>query len=320
MVGVILDLTERKAAERALADEAARRRILVDQSRDGIVTLDQKGKVFESNQRFADMLGYTPEEMKDLHVWDWEAVATREQLENMISSVNEGGDYFETRHRRKDGSLLDVEISTNASVFSGGKLIFCVVRDISEKKAAARAILERETRFRALIQNSSDIIRVLNRDGKITYESDSSVRILGYPEGSLIGKDPMDYIHPDDLLRVRQDLVEVFDRINSGSPTEFRIRKADGTYIWVESIGNNLLDVPGVNGIVVTTRPIQQRKEAEDALRESEQRLRLALEGADAGFWDWHLPSGTAVFSDRYYTMLGYEPGSFRQPSIPGPD
>jgi PAS domain S-box-containing protein len=431
-----MDITDRKQAEQALADEAARRRILVDQSRDGIVTLDQEGRVFEANQRFADMLGYTPGEMKDLHVWDWEAVATKEQLEDMISSVDEVGDHFETRHRRKDGTLLDVEISTNAAVFSGQKLIFCVVRDISDKKDAARAleaseqkfrslveyalevifildlegkilfsntaaarileagtpvelvgrnaiefvapesledalrdfeevakghdaylarykiitakgkeifvesigkvityegkpanllslrdvtariraeeaVRQNETRFSALIQNSSDIIRVLDREGKITFESDSAERILGYPQGSLIGKDPMDYIHPDDLARVKEDLAEVFDRINSGIPTEFRIRKADGTYIWVESIGNNLLDVPGVNGIVVTTRPIQQRKEAEDALRESEERLRLSLEGADAGFWDWHLPSNTAVFSDRYYTMIGYEPGEF---------
>ena len=436
IVGVILDLTERKAAERLLAEEAARRRILVDQSRDGIVTLDQDGKVFEANQRFADMLGYTPDEMKDLHVWDWEAVATKEQLEGMIGSVDEGGDHFESSHRRKDGTLFDVDISTNAAVFSGRKLIFCVVRDISDKKAAARAleaseqkfrslveyaleiifildlqgnilfsnaaaaralgvdtpeeltgrnameflapesrkdairdfeevaqghdaylarykvitakgteiyvesigkvityegkpanlvslrdvtariraeeaVRQNETRFSALIQNSSDIIRVLDRDGKITYESDSAERILGYPRGSLIGKDPMDYIHPDDLEFVRQDLQGVFDQTNSGIPTEFRIRKADGGYIWVEAIANNLLDVPGVNGIVVTTRPIQQRKEAEDAIRKSEQRLRLALEGADAGFWDWDLPSGKAVFSDRFYTMLGYEPREF---------
>ncbi|MDD4137582.1 MAG: histidine kinase dimerization/phosphoacceptor domain -containing protein, partial [Methanoregula sp.] len=111
--------------------------------------------------------------------------------------------------------------------------------------------------------------------------------------------------------RVKKELQDVLDRTNSGIPTEFRIRKADGEYIWVDAIGLNLLDVPGVNGIVVTTRPIQQRKLIEQALSESEERLRLALEGADAAFWDLHLPSGKAVFSDRFYTMIGYEPGAF---------
>ena len=311
MVGVILDLTERKAAERALAEEAIRHRILIDQSRDGIVTLDQDGKVFESNKQFADMLGYSMEEMKGLHVWDWEAVATKDQVQVMLNNADSMGDHFETRHRRKDGSLLDVEISTNGAVFTGKKLIFCVVRDISEKKTVQRKLEERENRFRALIQNSSDIIRVLDQNGRITYESDSAQRILGYSSEYMIGKDPREFIHPDDRARVTQDLQGVYDRTNSGLPTEFRIRKADGEYIWVDSIGNNLLDIPGVNGVVITTRPIQQRKEAEQALSQSEERLRLALEGADAGFWDWHLPSGKAVFSDRYYTMIGYEPGEF---------
>ena len=145
----------------------------------------------------------------------------------------------------------------------------------------------------------------------ILYESPSSGRILGYPPGYLIGRNPLEYIHPDDLERVTADFREVIDKTNPGTPTEFRMRTADGNYIWVDSIGMNLLDVPGVNGMVITTRPIQQRKEVEQALSESEERLRLALEGAGAAFWDWHLPTGRAVFSDRFYSMLGYEPGGF---------
>lgn len=310
-VSVVRDITEQKTVERALNDAATRRRILIDQSRDGIVTLDHTGKVFEANQRFADMLGYPVEEMKDLHVWDWDASIEPDQLQEMVRSVDAKGDHFETRHHRKDGSVLEVEISTNAADFAGEKLIFCVVRDITEKKAARRALEESETRFRALIQNSSDIIRILDPDGRIIYESPSSERILGYPPGHQIGRDPMEDIHPDDLESVKNDMREVFDKTNLGIPTEFRIRKADGAYIWVDSLASNLLDVPGINGIVVTTRPIQQRKEAEAALQESEERLRLALDGAGAAFWEWHLPSGKTVFSDRFYTMLGYSPGEF---------
>ncbi len=62
---------------------------------------------------------------------------------------------------------------------------------------------------------------------------------------------------------------------------------------------------------MITTRPIQQRKEAEQALNESEERLRLALEGADIASWDWDLASGNVIFSNRFYTMLGYKPGEF---------
>jgi PAS domain-containing protein len=74
------DITERKKAEQALADEATRRRILVDHSLDGIVVLDENGKVYEANRRFGDMLGYCPEEVRELRVWDWDTQWPREQL------------------------------------------------------------------------------------------------------------------------------------------------------------------------------------------------------------------------------------------------
>ncbi|MBU1356002.1 MAG: PAS domain S-box protein [Candidatus Edwardsbacteria bacterium] len=134
LVESFVDISELKQAELALNAEAIRRRILIDQSRDGIVVLAQDGSVYESNRRFAEMLGFLPEEIKQLHVWDWEFQHTREQVIDMIRNVDETGDFFETRHRRKDGTIFDVEISTNGAIFEGDKLIFCVCRDSTERK------------------------------------------------------------------------------------------------------------------------------------------------------------------------------------------
>jgi hypothetical protein len=128
LVGFAQDITERRQAEEALAEEAIRRRILVEQSRDGIVVLDQTGKVYEANQRYAEMLGYSAEEVRELYVWDWDAHWSREELLEMLQLVDATGDHFETRHRRKDGTFLDVEISTNGAVLRGRKLVFCVSR------------------------------------------------------------------------------------------------------------------------------------------------------------------------------------------------
>ncbi|MBI4774171.1 MAG: PAS domain S-box protein [Deltaproteobacteria bacterium] len=132
--GTFQDITERKEAEEALKDEAMRRRVLFEQSRDGIVVIDQNGKVYESNRQYAGMLGYSMEEMHQLHVWDWDVQWTRDQLMEMVRAVDASGDHFETRNRRKDGSLIDVEISTNAARFADGKLVFCVCRDITGRK------------------------------------------------------------------------------------------------------------------------------------------------------------------------------------------
>ncbi len=134
VIGHLKDITERKEAEEFLKDEISRRRMLVEQSRDGIVVLDLNGKVFEANQQYAHMLGYSMEEVQQLYIWDWDTQFTKEQLLGMIEAVDETGDHFETRHRRKDGTLCDMEISTNGAVYRGQKLIFCICRDITERK------------------------------------------------------------------------------------------------------------------------------------------------------------------------------------------
>ena len=112
----------------------------MEQSRDGIVVIGKDGGVYESNRRFAEMLGYSIEEVCNLHVWDWEFQFTREQVLGMVQTVDENGDNFETKHRRKDGTIYDVEISSNAAVFAGEKMILCVCRDITERKQAEEAL------------------------------------------------------------------------------------------------------------------------------------------------------------------------------------
>ena len=135
-VTALRDITARKQAEQIFRDEMVQRHILVDQSRDGIVILDQQGKVYEANQRFAAMLGYTVEETAQLHVWDWDAQWSKDRLLEMIRDVDRAGDHFETVHKRKDGAIYDVEISTNGAIYRGKKLIFCVCRDITQRKRA----------------------------------------------------------------------------------------------------------------------------------------------------------------------------------------
>ena len=141
-VGHVKEITERILAEDMQRDEIARRRILVEQSRDGIVVLDRKGRVYEANDEYARMLGYSLEEVYQLHIWDWDVEYTRDQLLAMIAEVTDAGAHFQTRHRRKDGSFCDVEISSNGAVIGGKKLVFCVCRDITEKKSMENQLRE----------------------------------------------------------------------------------------------------------------------------------------------------------------------------------
>ncbi|MBL9129080.1 MAG: PAS domain S-box protein, partial [Verrucomicrobiales bacterium] len=133
VIGVVTDVTERHNAEQRLASEATRRRILIEGSRDGIVVLDRLGGVVETNSRFAEMLGRSVEEVNRMHAWEWDCRWTREEVLRAIVRDTAGAQ-FETRHRRKDGSEYDVEISTNGAELDGELLVFCLCRDISGRK------------------------------------------------------------------------------------------------------------------------------------------------------------------------------------------
>ncbi|MEZ4550884.1 MAG: PAS domain S-box protein [Desulfobacterales bacterium] len=131
-----------------LKDEVNWRRLLIEESRDAIVILDQNAKVYDANSRFADMLGYSKEEVYQLHAWDWDVLLEKDQIMELAKGVDAAGHHFETQHRRKDGRVIDVELSNNGAVYRGQKLIFCICRDISERKQAEKQREELIARLR----------------------------------------------------------------------------------------------------------------------------------------------------------------------------
>ena len=126
---------------------------------------------------------------------------------------------------------------------------------------------EGEARFRALVQNSFDIITIHDSNGVTIYESPAASRILGYPPGTLMGKTPFETLHPKDVARAR----EAFDALLRGevstAPVLMRFRHADGSWIHLEALGNNLLEHPGIRGIVLTSRDVTERKRAEERVQ-----------------------------------------------------
>ncbi len=181
-------------------------------------------------------------------------------------------------------------------------------KEIQGHQMTQEALRASEVRFRSLIQNSSDIVRILDKSRLIIYNSPSSEKILGYPDSSVIAKSPFGFIHPDDLDRVRNDLDSVFNNKNTGAPTEYRIKKADGEYLDVESVGVNMIGVPGVDGIVTTTRAITERKRAEDVIRASEQKFRGLVENISDGVWELDKNLAFTYMSPKSFDMIGYRP------------
>lgn len=128
------------------------------------------------------------------------------------------------------------------------------------------ALLQSEQKFRSLVQNTADIITVINADGTIRYVSPQVQRALGYDPEALIGKNLSELIHPDELDRAARLLTNAVRKRDATVSGDFRIQHARGYWLYLETLGNNLTDTPGVNGIILTSRDISERWMLEEQL------------------------------------------------------
>jgi PAS domain S-box-containing protein len=143
----------------------------------------------------------------------------------------------------------------------------------------------REEWFRALVENAAELITVIDAQGTILYESLSGERTLGYAPGELVGRNALEFIHPDDRETADGALRGILSQPGASRRVDLRLRAVDGTWRVVDVIGHNLLGNPAVRGIVLTSRDVTDRKRMEQALRESEAKLQAALDAAPFEFW-----------------------------------
>ncbi len=196
---------------------------------------------------------------------------------------------FETQITRLDHTKIWIRSKAHAIRDEKGKLVAYegVLEDITDNKRAEDAIRTSEERFRSLVQNASDLISILDAEGKVLYHSPASLSLLGFSPSDRIGKPGFEAIHPHDRPHVQGLFDELIRNPRESQRAEYRMRHNDGSWRVLESKITNLLDNSAVSGVVINSRDITDRKRAEDQL------LHDALHDALTG-----LPNRT-LFMDR---------------------
>jgi diguanylate cyclase (GGDEF)-like protein/PAS domain S-box-containing protein len=279
-IGSLRDITRNKQAEDALARLAA----IVNFSRDAILSLDLESVIQTWNPAAEKLYGYTAAEMVGRPLVALLPPDKREAAGTRVAQVLDGIilPVFETEHLRKGGGVFPVSVVASPIKDAQGRVVgdSAIVRDITGQKRAHEALMESENRFRALLQNSNDIITLTDRAGIVLYDSPGVTELLGVTPEQRLGCDSLQWIHPDDLSYLRMVHDELLCAPGSRLRAQLRVRHADGSWRWCDSWATNLLDEPGLRAVVVSCRDITELKGVETALRESEQRYRKLFEDA----------------------------------------
>ena len=267
LTGASFDITERTRAEEALRQSEQHFRSLIEGALDLVAILDADGTYGYVSPSHEQASGFRPEELVGENGLDFlhpdDVPHMRQLLAEVIRShqLSASGEF---RFRHKDGSWHVVE-----GVFRdllddpvvGGILVNA--RDVTDRKRAEEAAQRRERRFRALIEQSQDLVSINDRDGTYLYVNPAHVAVCGFKPDERVGRNAFDLLHPDDVQKLVPVLAEAIRTGVREATVEYRLRHKDGSWHAFEGLALNLLDDPDVAGILITGRDITERKRAE---------------------------------------------------------
>jgi PAS domain S-box-containing protein len=179
------------------------------------------------------------------------------------------------------------------------------IRQLVRRTSVEGMLQQNETWFQTIIRHSDEIITLLNRDGVIIYSSPPIQPMLGYKPAGMTGKKFMDYIHPDDVSAAKQEFSMAFEKDHTRNPLRYRVLKSDGSYLQVESVITSLLDVPEIQGAMMTTRDITGWTQAEHVLQTSIARYHRAERLARCGYWEQKTGTGNVTLSEGAKALFG---------------
>jgi PAS domain S-box-containing protein len=311
------DITEQKEAEQKIIDSEITYRSIINSVEEAIYIQDEAGKFLDVNLAVEKMYGYNRDEIIGKNP-EFLSAPDKNDLKKVVKAVNSAFKgtprSFEFWGLKKDGTVFPKEVSLSSGMYYGKKVVIAVARDITERKKAEEAEKSLQKQLRAVLDTVPSYIFAKDYDGKFLMVNKSLADLFKATPEEVVGKTDADYGATKDQI----DWYVTADRqvIDSGKPLlikEERVLRKDGSLGWFQT--NKVpykhpgIDKPAILGVAVD---ITERKKAEEALKESEERLRLAMTVTKQGWFDLNLQTGEIEVSSEYARMLGFEPSEFR--------
>ncbi|MEJ2053987.1 MAG: PAS domain S-box protein, partial [Calditrichaceae bacterium] len=311
MFGTIQDITERKTAEEALRISEERYRKVLNRVREIIFETDAEGNWTFLNPAWKKITGYDITEsigksfLEYIHPDDRKL--TMAKFEPLIKKKTEFYRH-QVRYLSKTGDTIWMEVHVTLIINEDGSLAGATgtLNDITERKKVEQALADSEERFRVLVQAAAQAVWETNSSGMVLNDSPTWRNYTGQSRKEFIGYGWRNAIHPGDRESVDR---QWFKAIASGRDhyIEYRIHSQDGEWRWTNEIAAPVRDENGrIIKWVGMNLDITNRKNIENELRKSEERLELALQGADLGLWDWNIKTGRVIYNKQWAEMLGF--------------
>lgn len=319
---LVTDVSEIKRAQLALRESEERFRLTVDEAPIGMALVARDGRFVRVNRALCDIVGYTADELTGLSFQDITHPADLDADLALVERLARGEIpryQLAKRYLRKDGTIVDVMLSASAVRDRDGapRYFIAQVEDVTEQKRLEDELRLAEATASGIVATSADAIISTDEHQSITMFNNAAEQIFGWSAAEVLGA-PLYTLIPERFRVTHRRHVAAFDAgaelargmAERRAKTIVGLRKNGAEFPADASISK--LEVGGKKLFTVALRDVTEQKRAQEAVRLSQERFELALEGGDLASWDWNVETGEVVFNRRWAEMRGLRPEDVR--------
>ena len=305
---VVRDVTERQRAEAALQKQNEEYRILFESNPCPMYVCAEGTLEFLAvNEAAVTHYGYSREEFLSMTVLDIRPTADISLPAYVGDDPERTYEAGAWKHRKKDGSVIDVDVNWQKLDFAGRPAYMVMANDITEQKQAEIAMRESEERYRELFQNANDIIYTIDLAGNFTSLNQTGERLTGYTQAEALSMNLTQVVAPDQLAIVRENLARKIDSNDNSSVYETEIITKAGRHLPLELSSRLIYQAGRPVGVQGIARDISARKGAEEALKDSEEKFRSIVETTNEWIWAIDLEGNHTYTNPAIEHILGYK-------------